>query len=104
MPVVTYVVVSVAVGLVLIRKYREWVWGTYKSTQSLKGQVFLITGANSGVGLETARQLLQRNATVIMGNRDMARTELAIKNIRRTTDCGEIVSLPSTSRYPPTYM
>lgn len=90
MAVLTYVVATIAVG-VIVRKYREWVWGKCKSNHSLKGMVFLITGANSGVGKETARQLLERHATVIMGNRDEKRTQLAIEDLRKTTKLGEIV-------------
>lgn len=41
------------------------------------GKVALITGANSGLGLETARALLQRGATVLLACRSRARAEAA---------------------------
>jgi protochlorophyllide reductase len=41
------------------------------------GRLALITGASSGLGLETARALLARGATVILGCRSRAKAELA---------------------------
>ena len=41
------------------------------------GRVALITGANSGLGLETARALLARGATVVLGCRSRSRAEQA---------------------------
>jgi uncharacterized oxidoreductase len=43
----------------------------------LQGKTILITGGTSGIGLELARQLLQRGNTVIITGRDEARLELA---------------------------
>lgn len=43
------------------------------------GRVFVVTGANSGLGLETARALGSRGATVIMAVRDMAKGEAAVE-------------------------
>lgn len=42
-----------------------------------RGRLALITGANSGLGLETARALLARGATVLLGCRDPGRAEQA---------------------------
>ncbi|WP_378143864.1 SDR family NAD(P)-dependent oxidoreductase [Cnuibacter sp. UC19_7] len=41
------------------------------------GTIALVTGANSGIGLETARQLLDRGVTVWMGARDAEKGRLA---------------------------
>jgi NAD(P)-dependent dehydrogenase (short-subunit alcohol dehydrogenase family) len=49
---------------------------------SLVGRVFVVTGANSGLGLETARVLGSRGATVIMTARDMAKGEAAVEELR----------------------
>ncbi|MFN9618759.1 MAG: oxidoreductase [Synechococcaceae cyanobacterium] len=45
------------------------------------GRLALITGASSGLGLETARALLARGATVILGCRSLARAEQAKKEL-----------------------
>jgi NAD(P)-dependent dehydrogenase (short-subunit alcohol dehydrogenase family) len=48
---------------------------------SLVGRVFVVTGANSGLGLETARALGSRGATVIMAVRDMEKGEAAVESL-----------------------
>jgi NAD(P)-dependent dehydrogenase (short-subunit alcohol dehydrogenase family) len=52
----------------------DWVAGHLPSQV---GRVFVVTGANSGLGLETARVLGSRGATVIMTARDMEKGEAA---------------------------
>lgn len=49
--------------------------------ESQVGRVFVVTGANSGLGLETARALGALGATVIMTARDMAKGEQAVEEL-----------------------
>ena len=49
------------------------------------GRVFVVTGANSGIGLEAARVLAARGATVVMACRDVKKGEEAAASIRATT-------------------
>ena len=46
-------------------------------------KIFVITGANSGLGLETARRLVMANGTVIMGCRSLQRCQQAIETVIR---------------------
>ncbi len=47
-----------------------------------QGKVALITGANKGIGLETARQLGQLGITVLVGARDLAKGRKAADQLR----------------------
>ncbi len=46
------------------------------------GRVAVITGANSGIGLETARELARKGALVVMGCRSPDKAEAAAADIR----------------------
>jgi NAD(P)-dependent dehydrogenase (short-subunit alcohol dehydrogenase family) len=52
---------------------------------NLSGRVALITGANSGMGKETARELARMGAQVILGCRSKQRGEVAANEITETT-------------------
>jgi NAD(P)-dependent dehydrogenase (short-subunit alcohol dehydrogenase family) len=45
-------------------------------------KIALITGANKGIGLETARQLGQKDITVLIGARDLKKGEQAAQTLR----------------------
>ena len=45
-------------------------------------KVALITGANKGLGLESARQLAGQGITILLGSRDLARGEAAAAGLR----------------------
>lgn len=51
----------------------------------VRGRVCLVTGATSGIGLETARALAAMGATVIVGARDRERGERARADIQAST-------------------
>ena len=54
------------------------------------GRVVLVTGANSGLGFETAKALLCKGATVIMGCRSMDKGLYARKTLLQITSKGNI--------------
>ena len=47
----------------------------------LDGKVVLITGANSGLGLESAKALAQRGARVVVGARSMEKASAALHEL-----------------------
>jgi NAD(P)-dependent dehydrogenase (short-subunit alcohol dehydrogenase family) len=51
--------------------------------QSLKNRHFVITGANSGIGLQAARHLASRDATVTMACRTVSKAEAARAELAR---------------------
>jgi NAD(P)-dependent dehydrogenase (short-subunit alcohol dehydrogenase family) len=48
-----------------------------------KKKIALITGANKGIGLETARQLGKQDITVLLGARDSRKGETAAERLRK---------------------
>jgi NAD(P)-dependent dehydrogenase (short-subunit alcohol dehydrogenase family) len=46
-------------------------------------KVALISGANKGIGLETARQLGRQGVTVVVGARDLAKGEAAVAELKK---------------------
>lgn len=85
--------VSVIVAIGLLRKWRSRNWAKCTSNTCLRGKTFIITGANSGIGLETAKALVRRKARVIFACRDIAKAKEAIAEIRKEQPSGgELVS------------
>ena len=60
-----------------------------KRARSMHDKVVLITGANTGIGLETARQLYNRGATVILACRSRERAFDAIQSVDPTFNAKE---------------
>jgi NAD(P)-dependent dehydrogenase (short-subunit alcohol dehydrogenase family) len=56
-------------------------WNTSR-IPSQSGRVAVVTGANSGLGLVTARELARAGATVVMGCRDATRGQAALDAVR----------------------
>ncbi len=57
---------------------------------SQEGRTVFITGANSGLGFDTARALLEKGATVILGCRTLEKAESSRQKLLDETDCGKI--------------
>ena len=55
------------------------------NAQTLSGRVALITGANTGIGLVTARELARRGAHVFVACRSVEKGQAAVDEIRQTT-------------------
>ncbi|NWQ93751.1 RDH12 dehydrogenase, partial [Burhinus bistriatus] len=64
--------------------------GQCKSTAKLEGKVAIITGANTGIGKETARDLARRGK-VIVACRDIAKAEAAATEIRAETGNQQVI-------------
>lgn len=64
---------------------------SFDQIPALTDQTFVVTGANSGLGLETTRYIAASNGRVIMACRDRKKAERAVQDIRSTTSTGELV-------------
>ncbi|XP_055308852.1 retinol dehydrogenase 13-like [Sitodiplosis mosellana] len=84
-------VASVAV-IYLIRRIRVWQWGRIRNRYSLAGKTYIVTGANTGIGFETTKALVNRDATVIMACRSIERADKAIGAIRKHTIKGTMIA------------
>jgi NAD(P)-dependent dehydrogenase (short-subunit alcohol dehydrogenase family) len=64
------------------------------------GRAAVVTGANGGLGLETARELARKGAHVVMAARDQEKAQLAESDIRNTVPDAalEVVSLDLSSQ------
>lgn len=64
------------------------------TTQLCSGGTYIVTGANTGLGLEAARHLVQLGATkVIMGVRNVAAGEEARAGIQGTTGISDVAEV-----------
>ncbi|KAF9894658.1 hypothetical protein FE257_006546 [Aspergillus nanangensis] len=59
-------------------------------SSSLSGKTYLITGANTGIGLSTAQALSTRGARVYIGSRSVEKATTAIATIRAKTPDADV--------------
>lgn len=81
--------VAVGVGLYMVRRY--FAGGLCRSTALLTGKTVIITGANTGIGLETAVDLARRKARVILACRSVERGEKAAVEVQRRSGSNDVV-------------
>lgn len=64
-----------------------------KVTSALNGEVAVVTGASSGIGAATARELGRRGATVVLVARRVDMLEAQVRSIREAG--GEAIAIPA---------
>ena len=80
------------VGLGGIYFFKKWIaGGVCRSQARLDGKTVIITGANTGIGLETAVDLAKRNGRVILACRSVERGEKAAVEVRKRSGNDNVV-------------
>jgi len=87
---------EIFVGIILLvifaylSHYLIFAGGKCKSKNRLDGKIAIITGANTGIGYETALDFAKRGATVILACRDLKRAQNAADKIIEQTNNNKI--------------
>ena len=76
LPILTQLGVVVILLPVAVKVYIVWNTGVCTSKNKLIGKTVIITGANAGIGKETALDLAGRGARIIMACRDLKKAEI----------------------------
>ncbi|XP_051235396.1 retinol dehydrogenase 12 isoform X1 [Dicentrarchus labrax] len=87
----TGLIVAFTAGAAVLALRRWMAGGVCRSKVRLEGKTVLITGANTGIGKETALDMAQRGARVILACRDMTRARIAADEIRQQSGNGNVV-------------
>ncbi len=77
------------VSLYLIKKY--FGGGVCYSKARLDGKTAIITGANTGIGLETAVDFAQRNGRVILACRSKDKGEAAVELVKKRSGNNDVL-------------
>lgn len=86
-----FLIVLVIALFVFVSKRFYFEGGRCKSKKRLDGKTAIITGANTGIGKETALDLAKRGARVILACRDLTRANKAAEEIRTQSGNGNVI-------------
>ena len=76
-------------GIFLLRSYFGGGVCNYKA--KLEGKTVIVTGANTGIGRETALDLAGRGARVILACRNISKADVAAKDIQNKTGNSKVI-------------
>ena len=63
---------------------------TYNDVPTQEGRIALVTGANTGIGLQTALMLAKKGTEVILACRDLTKAEKAINEIKQEVPAAKV--------------
>ncbi|CAG7823788.1 unnamed protein product [Allacma fusca] len=65
----------------------------YKDERDVTNQIIIVTGANHGIGKQTALELAKRGAQVLMACRNLEKAEGAKEDILKEVPKGKLVNV-----------
>ncbi|XP_031439570.1 retinol dehydrogenase 12 [Clupea harengus] len=73
--------------------FRSLIAKQWSSDIRLDGKTAIVTGANTGIGKATAKDLAMRGAHVVLACRDMEKAEEAVADIMREVESASVVAM-----------
>lgn len=83
--------IIVILSLVVIKIYHKFFTGLCKCNDKMENKVVIVTGSNTGIGFETAKELAKRGAKIILACRDEKKGTAARDQIIDATGNQKIV-------------
>ncbi|XP_060806024.1 retinol dehydrogenase 12-like [Amyelois transitella] len=83
--VISYIIICIIIFIFVCKLYMTYVTKMCRCETKLTGKIAIVTGANTGIGFQTARNLAKRHAKVILACRDKTKGTRAVNMIRRET-------------------
>lgn len=92
---VAFVIFSVFISIMMViisfKVHLRITCGICTSEKDMSGKVVIVTGSNTGIGMEAARELARRNAKVILACRCMKKGRVAAAEIISSTGNSKIL-------------
>src|ERR1700744_1857238 len=80
-----YIAGAIVGLLALLKAYLKFTTGRCTSTRRLDGKTVIVTGSNTGIGAETAKDMARRGARVILACRNITKAQEVADGIVRET-------------------
>ncbi|XP_076315001.1 retinol dehydrogenase 11-like [Tachypleus tridentatus] len=80
-----WIMALISAGLLMLKVYSKLTLGICKYKTNLSGKTVIVTGGNTGIGKETAKELARRHASVVLACRNQEKGKMAAEDIIDST-------------------
>nr|XP_049693741.1 retinol dehydrogenase 11-like [Helicoverpa armigera] len=88
---IEFIIYFIVICMIAFKLYQKMSHSSFASPVRIPNKVVIVTGSNTGIGYETARELSKRGARVILACRDLQRAQNAASKIQSETGNDVIV-------------